>query len=152
MASASRAGPDQRHPLQAGSVARIYLPPRELPALGGPSLHAERSYVNLIVMVKQPHLQYLTMEEAMEHCALGASTWHRAGSESEQRVTPSCWLRGQRANVGDSGCGRMVACECPTHQDAHRQYRGLDDTFPPDQHPHGMSEQRFVDLLLSPGQ
>ena len=40
--------------------------------------------MNLIVIDKQPHLQYLTMEEAMEHCALGASTWHWAGSESDE--------------------------------------------------------------------
>ncbi len=35
-----------------------------------------RNYVNLIVIDKQPQLQYLDMEAAIEHCARGASIWH----------------------------------------------------------------------------
>ena len=39
------------------------------------------SYVNLIVIDKQPQLQWLTMEAAVEHCARGASVWEWAGND-----------------------------------------------------------------------
>jgi xylulose-5-phosphate/fructose-6-phosphate phosphoketolase len=40
-----------------------------------------RSYVNLIVIDKQPQLQWLTMDEAIEHCAQGAGIWEWAGTD-----------------------------------------------------------------------
>src|SRR5215469_11347166 len=57
-----------------GSVARVYLPP-DANCLMSVADHCLRSrdYVNLIVIDKQPQLQYFTMEQAIEHCAKGAS-------------------------------------------------------------------------------
>jgi xylulose-5-phosphate/fructose-6-phosphate phosphoketolase len=40
-----------------------------------------RDYVNLIVIDKQPQLQWLDMETAIEHCTHGASIWHWASNE-----------------------------------------------------------------------
>ena len=56
-----------------GSVARIYLPP-DANCLLSVADHCLRSrnYVNLIVIDKQPQLQWLDMEGAIEHCARGA--------------------------------------------------------------------------------
>jgi xylulose-5-phosphate/fructose-6-phosphate phosphoketolase len=34
-----------------------------------------RDYVNLIVIDKQPQLQWLGMDDAVQHCARGASVW-----------------------------------------------------------------------------
>ena len=52
-----------------GTVARIYLPP-DANCLLSVADHCLRSrnYVNLIVIDKQPQLQWLTMEEAIAHC------------------------------------------------------------------------------------
>ena len=53
-----------------GTVARIYLPP-DANCLLSVADHCLRSrnYVNLIVIDKQPQLQYLDMATALEHCA-----------------------------------------------------------------------------------
>jgi xylulose-5-phosphate/fructose-6-phosphate phosphoketolase len=69
--------------LNMGSkVARVYLPP-DANTLLSVADHCFRStdYVNLIVQDKQPQLQWLTMEEAIEHCTRGASIWEWAGNE-----------------------------------------------------------------------
>src|SRR5262249_31140858 len=66
-----------------GTVARIYLPP-DANCLLSVADHCPRSrnYVNLIVIDKQPHLQYLGIEDAADHSARGASTWTWAGNEA----------------------------------------------------------------------
>ncbi len=55
-----------------GTVGRVYLPP-DANCLLSVADHCLRStsYVNLIVIDKQPQLQYLTAEEADAHCARG---------------------------------------------------------------------------------
>ena len=52
---------------------------------------AARNYVNLIVVDKQPHLQYLTPDEAAEHCARGGSVWDWAGNGGRRPGRTSCW-------------------------------------------------------------
>lgn len=64
-----------------GEVARVYLPP-DANCLLSVVDHCLRSrnYVNLIVIDKQPQLQWLAMPQAIEHCAHGLSTWEWAGN------------------------------------------------------------------------
>jgi xylulose-5-phosphate/fructose-6-phosphate phosphoketolase len=59
-----------------GTVARIYLPP-DANCLLSVADHCLRScnYVNLIVIDKQPQLQWLSMQDAIDHCTRGLSTW-----------------------------------------------------------------------------
>ena len=59
-----------------GTVGRIYLPP-DANCLLSVADHCFRSrdYVNLIVIDKQPQLQWLDMDAAVKHCAAGASVW-----------------------------------------------------------------------------
>ena len=54
------------------SVTRIYLPP-DANCLLSVADHCLRSvnYVNVIVADKQPHPEYLTMDEAIRHCCQG---------------------------------------------------------------------------------
>lgn len=63
-------------------VIRVYLPP-DANTLLSVADHCLRSknYVNVIVAGKQPALQYLEMNEAIEHCAKGLSIWKWASSE-----------------------------------------------------------------------
>jgi xylulose-5-phosphate/fructose-6-phosphate phosphoketolase len=67
---------------QRADVSRIYLPP-DANCLMSVADHClrSRSYVNLVVIDKQPQLQWLTMDEAAEHCARGAGVWAWAGTE-----------------------------------------------------------------------
>jgi len=65
----------------SGSVVRVYLPP-DANCLLWTADHCLRSrdYVNLVVIDKQPELQYLDIDAAREHCARGASAWEWAGN------------------------------------------------------------------------
>src|SRR5437588_4130686 len=59
-----------------GTVARIYLPP-DANSLLAIADHCFRSRddVNLIVIDKQPQLQWLSKPAAIAHCKRGLSTW-----------------------------------------------------------------------------
>ena len=85
-----------------GTVSRIYLPP-DANCLLSVADHCLRSrnYVNLIIIDKQPQLQWLDMAAAKQHCALGASVWSWASSDGGRE--PDVVL----ASAGD-GCA--AAC------------------------------------------
>jgi xylulose-5-phosphate/fructose-6-phosphate phosphoketolase len=77
----------------SGEVVRVYLPP-DANCLLSVADHclSSRNYVNLIVIDKQPELQYLGMEAAIEHCTRGASVWEWASNDegSEPDVILAC--------------------------------------------------------------
>ncbi|HEX6544179.1 MAG TPA: phosphoketolase family protein [Ktedonobacterales bacterium] len=136
-----------------GSVSRIYLPP-DANCLLSVADHClrSRSYVNLIVIDKQPHLQYLPIEEAMEHCALGASTWHWAGTETVEPdgtgnadVVLGC--AGDVPTLETLAAAEWLREQVPQLKTRVVNVVDLMTLFPPDQHPHGISEQRFVTLF-----
>src|SRR5579884_1551470 len=68
-----------------GTISRVYLPP-DANCLLSVADHCFRSrnYVNLIVIDKQPQLQWLDLEDAREHCARGASVWEWASNCGDQ--------------------------------------------------------------------
>lgn len=75
-------------------VVRIYLPP-DGNCLLSVMDHCLRStnYVNVIVADKQEHLQYLTMEGAVEHCTKGIGIWPQFSTDAGQEpdlVMASC--------------------------------------------------------------
>ena len=67
----------------APEVVRVWLPPDANTTLSiGRHCLESRNHVNLIVVDKQAHLQYLTIDEAEAHCAAGAGIWDWAGTET----------------------------------------------------------------------
>jgi len=64
-----------------GAVSRVYFPP-DANCLLSVADHCLRSrnYVNLIVIDKQLHLQFLPMQQAIEHCTRGLSIWQWASN------------------------------------------------------------------------
>lgn len=65
-----------------GETVRIYLPP-DANCLISTLDHCLRSknYVNLVIASKQEMPQWLSMDEAVEHCRAGASVWRWASTE-----------------------------------------------------------------------
>ena len=63
-------------------IIRVYLPP-DANCLLSVADHCLRSrhYVNVIVAGKQPALDYLTIDEAIAHCARGAGIWEWASND-----------------------------------------------------------------------
>ena len=67
---------------KSADVCRIYMPP-DANSLLSVADHCLKStnYINVIVSDKQQHLQYLTMEQAIEHCTKGLSIWSQASND-----------------------------------------------------------------------
>src|SRR5499427_8639049 len=75
-----------------GKVVRAYLPP-DANCLLSVAEHCFRTsnYVNLIVIDKQPQLQYLDLDTAKGHCERGASVWEWASNdEGDPDIVLAC--------------------------------------------------------------
>ncbi len=73
-------------------IARIYLPP-DANCLLSVADHCLRSvnYINLIVAGKAPQWQWLDIEAAARHCAVGAGVWEWAGNcQDDPEVVMAC--------------------------------------------------------------
>ena len=125
------------------AVARVYLPP-DANCLLSVADHCFRSrdYLNLIVIDKQPQLQWLTMEEAKSHCAAGLGVWDMY---SNQPDNPDVVL----AAAGDIPTLEVVAAAWLLRKHAPQlkvrvvNVVDLMRLSPPEHHPHGMSDEEF---------
>ena len=104
------------------SVTRIYLPP-DANCLLSVADHCLRSvnYVNVIVADKQPHPQYLTMDEAVRHCAKGMGLWDWASTDAERRAGRGDCVRGRYRDDRGAGGHRHLARTIPRPERALRQ-------------------------------
>jgi xylulose-5-phosphate/fructose-6-phosphate phosphoketolase len=133
-----------------GTVTRIYLPP-DANCLLSVADHCLRSrnYVNLIVIDKQPQLQWLDLDAAKEHCARGASIWEWASTPGGGE--PDVVL----ASAGDVTAQEIVAAawwlrnHAPELRVRVVNVVDLMALFPPEVHPHGMDESQFLDLFTA---
>ena len=125
-------------------VIRVYLPP-DANCLLSVTDHCLRSrdYVNVIVAGKQPSPQWLTMDEAVAHCAAGASVWPWASSD-----------HGRLPDVVLACSGDVPTLETLAATDLLRQYLpdlkvrvvnvvDLMTLQPSEEHPHGLSHEAF---------
>ncbi len=129
-------------------VCRIYLPPdvNTLLSVANHCLQAE-DYINVIVADKQKHYQYLTMEQAINHCTKGLGIWEWA-----------CTDQGQTPDVVMVGCGDVptqesLAAVCilkayfPTLKIRFINVVDLFKLLPNSDHPHGLSDTDFDSLF-----
>ncbi len=132
-----------------GNIGRVYLPP-DANCLLSVADHCfrSRSYVNLVVIDKQPQLQWLTMDEAVEHCARGAGVWTWAGTD-DGAADPDIVL----ACAGDVVTMETVAAAAILREHLpHFRTRVVNVvdlmTLPRRKdHPHGMDETLFKELF-----
>ncbi|MCT7661949.1 phosphoketolase family protein [Mycobacterium deserti] len=140
-------------------VVRVYLPP-DANTLLSVADHCLRSkhYINVIVAGKQPALNYLSMDEAIAHCARGVGIWEWAGSTGG----------GQERSDPGSGLGEpdvVLACagDIPTLEtvaaadilrkrlpDLKVRVVNVVDIMrlqPDSEHPHGLSNREFNSLF-----
>jgi xylulose-5-phosphate/fructose-6-phosphate phosphoketolase len=133
-------------------VVRIYLPP-DANCLLSVADHCLRSkdYINVIVADKQNHLQYLSMDEAVKHCAKGIGIWDWASNDDcgvepdEPDVIMACC--GDIPTMESLAATAILREECP-----HLKVRFINvvDLFrlvPEREHPHGLSEVDFNSLF-----
>jgi xylulose-5-phosphate/fructose-6-phosphate phosphoketolase len=134
-----------------GSVARIYLPPdaNTLLACADHCLRS-RNYVNLIAIDKQPQLQWLNMEAAIEHLIRGASVWEWASNVPEGEdpdVVLGC--AGDIPTLETVAAAHWLRENAPELRVRVVNVVDLMTLFPREFHPHGVSETRFVELFTA---
>ena len=131
-------------------VSRIYLPP-DANCLLSVADHCLRSTnnINVIVSDKQPHLQYLTMEEAIVHCSKGIGIWDWASTdmEGEPDVVLAC--------AGDIPTTEALAAAALLREhfpDLKLRFINVVDLYtlqPQTEHPHGLSDRDFDCLFTT---
>ena len=132
-------------------VARVYLPP-DANCLLSVADHCFRSkdYVNLIVQDKQPQPQWLTMDEAVEHCTKGASVWEWAGNEEnfgpgDPSIVLAC--AGDIPTMEAVAAAEIIKAKLPAMRVRVVNVVDLMTLRRPKDHPHGMSETYFRELF-----
>jgi xylulose-5-phosphate/fructose-6-phosphate phosphoketolase len=129
-------------------VVRVYLPP-DANCLLSVSDHClrTRNYVNVIVAGKQPELQWLDMEAAIEHCTNGIGIWDWASSDnnSEPDVVMAC--AGDIPTLETLAAVSLLRKHFPDLKIRVINIVDLMTIQPSTEHPHGRSDNDFDSLF-----
>ena len=132
-----------------GTVARVYLPP-DANCLLSVADHCLRStsYVNLVIIDKQPQLQWLDLATAREHCARGASIWSWASHRGDDPdVVLAC--AGDTPTLETVAAAHWLRANAPELRVRVVNVVDLMRLFSPREHPHGMTDAAFVELFTA---
>ena len=125
-------------------VVRVYLPP-DANTLLSVTDHCLRSrnYVNVIVAGKQPSAQWLSMEDAVTHCAagLGVWTWASNDGDGEPDVVMACC--GDVPTLETLAAVQFLHTHLPDLKIRVVNVVDLMKLQPSSEHPHGLSDLQF---------
>jgi xylulose-5-phosphate/fructose-6-phosphate phosphoketolase len=131
-------------------IVRVYLPPdaNTLLSVANHCLRS-RNYVNLIVAGKQPALQWLDMESAIEHCTNGVGIWEWASTDagSEPDVVMAC--AGDVPTLEALAAVDLLRTHFPDIKIRVVNVVDLMTLEPPGEHPHGLSDQEFDSMFTA---
>ena len=129
-------------------VTRIYLPP-DANCLLSVADHCLRStdYINVIVADKAPHLQYLSMPDAANHCTKGIGIWDFASNDqgAEPDVVMAC--AGDIPTAESLAAVAILRERCPGLKIRFVNVVDLFRLMNEHDHPHGLSSREFDSLF-----
>jgi xylulose-5-phosphate/fructose-6-phosphate phosphoketolase len=105
--------------------------------------------VNLIVIDKQPQLQYLDMDTAIEHCTRGASIWKRASIDDGADPDVILGAAGDIPTLETMAAAWYLRQIAPELRVRVVNVVDLMRLFPAAYHPHGSSDAEFVGLFTA---
>jgi xylulose-5-phosphate/fructose-6-phosphate phosphoketolase len=125
-------------------VIRVYLPP-DANCLLSVADHCLRSrnYVNVIVAGKQPEPNWLTIEQAADHCARGIGVWDWASSEGDRDPDVVMACAGDVPTLETLAAVSMLRARFPSLRVRVVNVVDLMRLQPASDHPHGLSEADF---------
>ncbi|WP_430867652.1 phosphoketolase family protein [Demequina aurantiaca] len=136
---------------KSAEVVRVYLP-ADANTLLSTYDHCLRSrdYVNVVIAGKQPQAQWLTMDQAIDHCTRGLGIWDFASNVPD----------GEEPDVVMAAAGDVPTIEILAAIDIIRQELpeikvrmvnvvDLMRLQPEKEHPHGMSDRAFDQLFTT---
>ena len=129
-------------------IVRVYLPP-DANCLLSVADHCMRSrhYVNVIVAGKQPALQWLDMESAIEHCTTGIGIWEWASTDNgaEPDVVMAC--AGDVPTLETLAAVDLLRQHFPDVRIRVVNVVDLMTIQPSTEHPHGLSDLDFDSMF-----
>ncbi len=131
-------------------IIRVYLPP-DANTLLSVADHCLRSrhYVNVIVAGKQPELQWLDMDAAIEHCTTGLGIWSWASTDqgSEPDVVMAC--AGDVPTLETLAAVDLLRQHFPDLKIRVVNIVDLMTLQPQSEHPHGLSDREFDSIFTT---
>lgn len=137
----------------APDVVRVWLPPDSNTLLAvADHCFRSRGHVNVLVVDKQSHPQYLTLPEARAHAAAGASRWDWAGTEvadtdEDPEIVLAC--AGDVPTEETLAAAELLRTWTPELRVRVINVIDLMALLPVADHPHGFSDEQFVDLFTA---
>jgi xylulose-5-phosphate/fructose-6-phosphate phosphoketolase len=129
-------------------VIRVYLPP-DANCLLSVADHCLRSrhYVNVIVAGKQPELQWLDMDSAIEHCTDGIGIWSWASTDqaAEPDVVMAC--AGDVPTLETLAAVDLLRQNFPDIKIRVVNVVDLMTLQPSSEHPHGLPDREFDSIF-----
>ncbi len=129
-------------------IVRVYLPP-DANCLLSVADHCLRSrhYVNVIVAGKQPELQWLDMDAAIEHCTQGIGIWSWASTDQagEPDVVMAC--AGDVPTLETLAAVDLLRQHFPDLKIRVINVVDLMTLQPSSEHPHGLSDRDFDSMF-----
>ena len=131
-------------------IVRVYLPPdaNTLLSVADHCLRS-RNYVNVIVAGKQPALQWLDMESAIEHCTNGIGIWEWACNDdgAEPDVVMAC--AGDIPTLETLAAVDLLRQHFPDIKIRVVNVVDLMTIQTPSEHPHGISDAEFDSMFTT---
>lgn len=132
-------------------VVRVWLPPDANTTLSiTDQCLRSTNHVNLIVVDKQKHLQYLTLDEAHAHCAAGAGVWEWAstcGPDEDPDIVLAC--AGDVPTQEALAAVELLAEHVPDLRVRFVNVVDLMALLPENDHPQGFADSTF-DKIFTP--
>ncbi|HEY1063797.1 MAG TPA: phosphoketolase family protein [Candidatus Saccharimonadales bacterium] len=132
------------------AVARIYLPP-DANSLLSVMDHCLRSrnYINLTICGKHDGAQWLTMDEAIEHCTKGVSVWDWAGTETADSGEPDIVMAaaGDIPTLESMAAVSILRSALPDLKIRVVNVVDLMRLQPDTEHPHGLSDSEYDQIF-----
>ncbi|WP_434743403.1 phosphoketolase family protein [Micromonospora sp. SH-82] len=131
-------------------VVRVYLPP-DANTLLSTMDHCLRSrhYINVVVAGKQPAPNWLTMDEAIQHCRRGLGIWQWAGNDTgtEPDVVLAC--AGDVPTLETLAAVDLLHRHLPELRVRVVNVVDLMRLQPPSEHPHGLPDDEFDTIFTT---
>jgi xylulose-5-phosphate/fructose-6-phosphate phosphoketolase len=131
-------------------VVRVYLPPdaNALLCVADRCLRS-RQLINIVVAGKQPALQYLDMDAAIEHCAAGIGIFEWASNDrgGEPDVVMAC--AGDVPTLETLAAAALLREHLPELGVRVVNVVDLMRLQPEEEHPHGLSDREFDTLFTT---
>jgi len=129
-------------------VIRVYLPPdaNTLLSVANHCLRS-RNYVNVVVVGKQPQLQWLDMDSAIKHASAGLGIWKWASNDEGEEPDVVMVCAGDAPTLETIAAVQLLRHYFPELKVRVINVVDLMTLQPRSQHPHGLSDKEYDALF-----